>query len=206
MQAPLLGFSEIFTFFFIMLGPLKLLAPFAVSTARLDPKSRASLAWQTAALAAVGLVAAAFVGRAILQKWHVSVGALLLAAGLILLLVALAVVLPSSGPPAPLEAGDPPSNASLRNRLFGALVSPYGTAFLIALMVLQPQTLVSIFAALFVVIAIDLLSMLYAGPILHWAGPVLQVLGAIMGVLQVALSIQIIAGALRFLVLGIGSN
>jgi multiple antibiotic resistance protein len=193
-----IGFSEVFTFLFIMVGPLRVLGPFASLTGGLSDDARRRLALRTAALATVSLLIAAFLGSQILAKWHVSPGVLLMAGGIVLFLVALALVLQSpSASRKPSPADDTVSDAELAGRAsLSAIVTPYGIAVLICLIALQLQTTAVIVGALLLVMVLDLLAMFYARPLLHWFGAPLQMLGAVLGILQVALGLQLIADGL----------
>ncbi len=84
-----LGLGKIFTFFFLTLGPKAVIAPFARSTAALDASSRHKVALTTTGISLLAVVIAATIGVRVLGNWGVSTGALLVAAGIILFLVAL---------------------------------------------------------------------------------------------------------------------
>ena len=88
-EPPVFSFGKVFTFLFLTLGPLKIIGPFAEMTRGRDAAFRRELAYRGAAVAAVGLLVAVTIGTRILDKWGISVGALLLTAGIVLFLVAL---------------------------------------------------------------------------------------------------------------------
>ena len=104
----LLGPSELFTLFFITLGPIKLLAPFVRLTQGLDAAARRRLALRATVIATVAVFAGGFLGVRLLSKWHVSADVVLLAGGLVLLLVALTLVLQQFEPPDPDAPGTTP--------------------------------------------------------------------------------------------------
>ena len=111
----LLGPSELFTLFFITLGPIKLLAPFVRLTRGLDDAARRRLALRATVIATAAVFAGGFLGVRVLSQWHVSTEVVLLAGGLVLLLVALALVLEQFEPPHPEAPGTmpvPPSAVS----------------------------------------------------------------------------------------------
>lgn len=193
-----IGFGEIFTFLFVMVGPLRVLGSFASLTGGLSDDQRRRLAFRTAGLATVSLLTAASLGSQILSKWHVSPGTLLIAGGIVLFLVALGIVLQSpAAPRKPSPAEATVTDPKLAGRAsLSAIVTPYGIALLICLIALQLQTTVAIVGALLIVMALDLLAMLYAKPLLHWLGAPLQMLGAVLSILQVALGLQLIADGL----------
>jgi multiple antibiotic resistance protein len=183
-----------------MVGPERVLGPFAKLAGHLPEGERRQLALRIAGSAAIALVAGAFIGSAILRKWHVSPGALLIAGSVILFLVAVSLILQSprtsAGPTIPNGAPDKPA---IVRACFAAIATPYGIALLVSLVSLQPQSIAMILGALLVVLVLDLLAMLYATTILHWLGPPLQVFGSILSILQVALSIQLMFVGFRLL-------
>ena len=83
---------------------------------------------------------------------------------------------------------------------FPVVVTPYGIAAVIVLFAATgSESRIEVIAArLLLVMATNLVAMLYAHRILHGpVGLVLQVVGAVLGVLQVALSVQILLRGLR---------
>ena len=99
--------SQVFVLFFVMLGPIKIIAPFATMTKEAEEASARKLAIRAFAIASVTTLLAAAIGRAILENWHVSLGALLIAGGVILFLVALRQVLQQYAPAPEMEARQP---------------------------------------------------------------------------------------------------
>ena len=85
--------GKVFTFLFVMIGPLKVIGPFAKMTAGWDRGLKRRLAFQAIVIAAIGAFAAATIGSRLLQKWGISLGALLLTTGIVLFLVAIRVVM-----------------------------------------------------------------------------------------------------------------
>jgi multiple antibiotic resistance protein len=200
------NFGEVLTYFFVMLGPLKLVQRFATATAGADASLRRRVAWQSALLSTAVLFIVAFVGRGILRNWHVSAGAVLLAAAITLFLVAISLVLRPSDQPSGSGAGPRPTIAALTNTAFLSIATPYGIAVLVSFMTVQPQAVSVILAALLTVMVLDLVAMLFAERIVQRMGPVLQTLGAVLAVFQVALSIQMVAYGLRLLASGVASG
>jgi multiple antibiotic resistance protein len=198
----MIGLPEIFTLFFVMLGPLKVIGPFAQRTRDLDASRTHGVAWWTFLVASIGIVAGSLIGRSLLTSWHVSLPALRLTGGLIFFLVALRQLLEQYEPPRPAAVEPlPPSPIAAGVRLaFPMVLTPYGIAAAIALLAASDsaQRTISILGILIAVMALDLLAMWFARRIVAGYGViVLQVLGAVLAVLQVALSVQIILGALR---------
>jgi len=199
----MIGPAEIFTIFFVTLGPLKILGPFAHRTSELDDATMRKVAVWAFVIATVAVVVGSLLGRAIASKWHISIGSLLIAAGIIFLLVALKQLLEQYEPPHASETPPPlpqsPMAAAVR-LLFPIVLTPYGIAAAIVLLSASGETKRTelIIALLVVVMAINLLAMLFARRIL--VGPmmiVLQVLGAVLGVLQAGLAIEFIVRGLQ---------
>jgi len=200
----MIGPAEIFTIFFVTLGPLKILGPFAHRTRELDDATMRKVAVWAFVIATVAVVAGSLLGRAIAAKWHVSIGSLLIAAGIIFLLVALKQLLEQYEPPHASEAPPPPlpqsPMAAAVRLLFPIVLTPYGIAAAIVLLAASAETERTelILALLVAVMAINLLAMLFARKILVGVMMiVLQVLGAVLGVLQAGLAIEFIVRGLQ---------
>jgi multiple antibiotic resistance protein len=200
----MIGPAEIFTFLFVMLGPLKLLGPFAQRTRGLDDAMVRHIAFWAFVIATAGIVAGSLVGRAMLARWHVSIPALQITGGIVFFLVALRHVLEPYEPahaPAPEPLPPTPFAAALR-LVFPMVLTPYGIAAVIALLAGSTDStrMLTILGLVLVVMVLNLLAMSFGRRILVGAVVMgLQVVGAVLAVLQVALSVQIILGALRSL-------
>jgi multiple antibiotic resistance protein len=197
--------SAIFTGFFVTLGPLKTLGPFAQRTRDVSPVAVRRIALWTFVVATTGVVAGGLLGRALLTKWNVSLPALTLTGGIVFFIVALRQLLEQYEPPsvpAPAEPlPDSPLAAACRI-VFPIVLTPYGIAVVIALLASsEDATRTSmILGLLLFVMCLDLLAMLFARYILRgFAIIILQVLGTVLAVLQVALSVQFMLLGLRSL-------
>ena len=135
-----------------------------------------------------------------LTNWGVSLPALLIAVGLVLLLVALQTVLSQYGVLNEQSAEPPSSQRGVMPLAFPHIITPYGTAALILLLAASDRSrIVNVFAVFIAVMALNLLAMWFARPIVKYGSGLLRVIGAVLGVLQVALAIQMILGAARML-------
>lgn len=205
--------GQIFTFFFLMLGPLKIIAPFAKLTAACEDSERRTLAVRGTAIATITVLAASFLGTLFLNKWNVSPGALAIAGGLLFLLTALPIVLspytaqPAKGdaPAVAIPAAAPPLGALLR-QLVPEIVSPYGIATVILVLTLMPDSELAVIGMLVGIMVLDLLAMIFAHPILKLLAFPLQIVGTILGVLQIAFAVQMMAFGVKLIVLGIRSH
>src|ERR1700751_5837553 len=90
--------GEAFTFLFVALGPLNVIGPFVTLTHGRGIAFKRRLAFRAFLVATIALLFAATLGAKTLRAWGISVGALLLAAGVILFLVALQPVLAGYSP------------------------------------------------------------------------------------------------------------
>ncbi len=218
-QALALSPGKIFTFLFVMLGPLKVIGPFGAMTAGHDRRFKRRLALDAIVIASVGALAAVTLGVRILQKWGVSVGALLLTAGIILFLVALKVVLHQYDPhdqaatdtPPPATAAAPPPGLAFSPLAFPTIITPYGVALLIVLVVLragQPALVAQVVGIAAIVLGLDYLAMLSADRILSTpkVRPVLVIVGTVLSVLQVALGVQAMIDALHLLGVSVSAS
>jgi multiple antibiotic resistance protein len=208
---PLWTIGEAFTFLFITLGPLNVIGPFVAMTNERGQAFKRRLAFKASVVAAIALLVAATVGAATLQAWDISVGALLLAAGVILFLVALGSVMAGYNARAPgvqASAAAPvpaPSESELAFSplAFPTIITPYGIALLILLFTLYPLASggLRILATAALVLALDLLAMLAADWIakIPFMKPGLDILGCVMNVLLVALGAQVVADGLRLI-------
>jgi multiple antibiotic resistance protein len=193
----------IFALLFLMLGPIKLLGPFATATKGCDHVFRFRLATR-AFLFSIGAVAiAASLGGRMLDNFAIPVLVLQIAAGLILFLVALQAVMQQySGAHAP-ERPEPPSLALAFSPLaFPMIVTAYGIAAVTILMALAPTAQIRLMVAgtVFFILFLDWIAMLTAHIIVRWLGPLLLLLGVVLGVTQVALGIQLMIGGISGLI------
>jgi multiple antibiotic resistance protein len=200
----MIGLGQIFTILFVTLGPLKVLGAFAQRTRGIDAATTRQIALWTFAVATFGIVAGSLVGRSMLQNWGVSIPALTLTGGIVFFLVALRQLLEQyepvhEAPPEPLPAS--PIAAASR-LVFPMVLTPYGIVAVITLLFTSTdiQRSVMILALVLIIMALDLLAMLFARRILvGFTVLILQVIGAVLAVLQVALSVEFILVGLRLL-------
>lgn len=196
------GPGEIFMLFFITLGPLKVIGPFAHQTRGLAPELVRGIAFRVFILSLIAVVVAGLGGRVLMTNWQVSMPALLISTGVIFFLVALQVVLEQYEPPNAAAAAELPSDpmAAALKVTFPTVVTPYGIATVIALLTAHDpaNSPVVIWGVLVVVMILNLVAMLTAHAVMHGTVVLaMRLLGAVLGVLQVALAVQIVLLALR---------
>lgn len=199
-----LGPPEIFTIFFITLGPLKILGPFAQRTHGLDDALVRKIAVRAFLIATVSAIAGGFLGAVLLANWHVSIGAMVIAGGIVFLLVGLRQLLQQYEPPHAPDPSAPalptsPTAAALK-LLFPTVLTPFGIAAVIVLLALSAdaERTGTIVVMVVGVMLLNLIGMWFARKILVGATMVvLQILGAVLGILQAGLAVQIILRGLR---------
>jgi multiple antibiotic resistance protein len=193
--------SFVFTIFFMLLGPVKLIQSFGGLTRGADtPFKRRVALWGTViALALCMFLAAA--GAKLLSNFHISLSAVRIAGGLVLLISALQATFrrpqtPDAGPGAPtaLQLAAAPLAVP-------GIVPPAGVAAILIFMMLAPQypgMTQAVALCLAVVMAMNFLVMYFIDAILRMPGLMiaLTVLGAVLLFMQACLAIQMMLTAL----------
>jgi len=193
----------IFALLFLMLGPIKLLSPFAAATKDCDGIFRFRLATRAFLFSAAAVTIAAALGQQMLDNFAIPVLVLQIAAGLILFLVALQAVMHQYDLARPPDRTEPPTLAHAFSPLaFPTIVTPYGIAAVIILIALAPTTEIRLMVAgvVYFILFVDWLAMLVAHIIVRWFNPLLLLLGVILGVSQVALGLQLMLGGMEGLI------
>ena len=191
--------------FFLTLGPLKAIAPFAQLTQGTDPAFRRAVAWRATATATITVLVVALLGSLVLENWHVSIAALVITASIILFCQALQLImqpLAAAPPPTPPEAGQSPPSLAIAHipLAIPGLVSAPGIAAIAAFMALAAGDWAQkglVLAALLVIMGLNLVTLLNVEVIVKRGSPVVQkVFGWVMAVLQAALAAQYLINGL----------
>jgi multiple antibiotic resistance protein len=193
--------AQIFTLLFLMLGPFKIIGPFAQLTKNADNALARRIAWVALLSASAALLLAGFVGRSMLESYRIPVPVMALSGGLILFLVALKNLLQQFEIHPDTERSEmapPDLKVALMPLAFPIIVTPYGVAALVVLMALSADTesRLQVGGIVVAIMLANLAIMMLARKILPIMGIVLPILGAVLGVVQVALGLQIIRNAL----------
>jgi len=199
------GPGELFTLFFVMLGPLKLLGPFVKRTHGIDDRTVERIAVWAFVLATVSVVVGGLLGARLLGRWHISIPSITIAGGIVFFLVALRQLLEQYERHVPAALDEPlPASPLLAatHLLFPIVLTPYGIAAAIAVMGSSTSAARTsmVLTILLGIMVLDLLAMWFARRIL--IAPVmigLQVLGAVLAVMQAALAIELMLTGLRLL-------
>ena len=200
--------AQIFTFLFLMLGPFKIIGPFAQVTKGADAAFTNRIALLSIVFSSIALLLAAFIGELILSSYGIPIPVLALSGGIILFLVALQSVLQQFTPhdeDTVDTVSKPTMNMSMKMAMtplaFPAIVTPYGIAALVVFLALSPdlQGRLTIGAIVLAIMLLNLFVMIMTRHIRPIMGILLPILGAVLGVVQVALGLQIINNSLTAL-------
>jgi multiple antibiotic resistance protein len=202
-----LSYGDIGILFFLTLGPLKAILPFARVTRGAEPAFRRTVAWQATAIATAIVLGVALLGPFILPNWHVSPPAIAITCGIILFYQALQIIMRTpAAVSAPADRGttSPPSPViAVFPIAIPAIVTAPGIAAIAAIIVINRHDLVHeaiVVALLLVVMVLNLLTLLNIEPILkRGIAGVLPVVGWVLAVLQASLAVQIVIASLRAL-------
>jgi multiple antibiotic resistance protein len=196
--------AQIFTLLFLMLGPFKIIGPFAKMTKGADAALARQIALRSTLFAGLALLLAALLGERVLSSYGVPLPVLSLSGGIILFLVALQNILKefalhnegTAGPALP-----PALNMALMPLAFPTIVTPYGIAAVVVFLAISPdlQGRLVVGAILVAIMLLNLIFMVMTRHIRPVVGIALQILGAVLGIIQVALGLQIVLRSLRTL-------
>jgi multiple antibiotic resistance protein len=194
-QGGAFSLGYMFTFFFLMLGPLKILGPFVQITRNADAAFARRMAIRAFLYSCAALVLTVVIGEEFLRKYNIPVSVLAIAAGIILFLVALRGVLEQFDidPDATPKQYEPDMRYAASPLAFPTIVTPYGVAIVIVCMALTPDytTETKIYSALLGLMVLNLVAMLFARPILKYLHLPLMLFGTVLGIIQVALGLSI---------------
>lgn len=197
-------YQKAFAMLFLMLGPFKVLVPFATLTAKLERAARLRMATLGVGIAALILIVAGTLGKTVLDNFEISVPVLALTGGLILFLTALQAVLPErrmrNAALAPLPSFS--RSAAINPLAFPIVVTPYGLAAVIVFTTLSAgnvRATSTIGLIIAVTLLVDWVAMVYAQALLARLQTALQIVALVLGVVQTALGLQIIFRSLELL-------
>lgn len=194
------GIIDIATILLVTVGPLKALIVFATLTARADADFRRQVAIRTVTVATIVTLVFVVAGNFFLQIFHISLPALKIAGGIILLLFALQMVMGGAHD----DESEKPKALSPDIAVFPLampmMATPQGLVA-ITVIVAARQSVVDVLVVVVVLLAImalNLLCLLSADRIIKAIGPAaLLVIGKIAGLLLTALAVQLMILGLR---------
>lgn len=197
-------FSFVFTICFMLLGPIKLIPLFAGLTQGLDAPFKRGVAWRATAIAAVLCAFVALAGGNLLGKYRISLDAVRLAGGLVLLIAALQVIFKKAPAPSPRDGTPRALQLAASPIAIPGIVPPAGVAAILIIMALAPQYPgmgQALAICLAIMMALNVLVMVFIDRVMRIPGlaVVLTVLGSVLVFVQAALAIQMMLVALKSL-------
>lgn len=192
--------QQVFFFLFLMLGPFKIIGPFAKMTQHATPQLVRQLAIRAIVFSILAVLIASVMGEKMLGNFGIPVPVLGLAGGLILFLVALSNVIQQFTPPENhLEQPAPTLMMALSPLAFPTIITPYGIAAVIVFMTISPDidTQLKIGAMVIGIMLINLGVMLLTRHIGKFLFLFLSIVGSVLGVIQVALGLMIIINQVK---------
>jgi multiple antibiotic resistance protein len=195
-------FAFIFTTFFMLLGPVKLIPAFGGLMRGADAQFRRSVAIRSTVIASLLCVFVALAGTALLGKYRISLQALQISGGLVLLISALQVIFQKVQPTPPISGTPTAIQVAVAPVAVPMIVPPAGVALILVCMMLAPEnpgTPLAFAICLSIMMVLNLLVMVFVDRIIKspGLGLVLTVLGAVLVFVQVCLGMQTILNGLR---------
>jgi len=195
-------FSFIFTIFFMLLGPVKLIPSFAGLTRGADVRFKRGVAIWGAVIASVLCAFVALAGGTLLVKYRISIDALRISGGLVLLIAALKGIFQKPQPP-DLGSGTPSAIQLAASPVaVPSIVPPAGIAAILIFMMCAPRypgMAQAIAICLAVMMVLDFLVMYFIDLVMKTPGLmiVLTVLGSVLVFVQACLAIEMILNAFK---------
>ena len=201
-----ISFAFVFTIYFMLLGPLKIIPAFMKLTRETDREFKRDVAIK-ASMTATALVAViVLLGKSLVARYEISLDSVRIAGGLVLLLSALKVVFPG---PEPVRAESVKPTAlqlAISPVAMPITVPPAGVAAILITLLLAPKYpgMGSVIVwGLATMMTLDFLAMYFIDTLAEVPGLLLllQVLGAVLIFIQIALAIETFLVAFRDLAL-----
>ena len=195
-------FSFVFTIFFMLLGPLKLIPSFAGVTRKADERFKRAVAIRAVAIATALCLFVVLAGETILGKYHISIDALRIAGGLVLLISTLQVIFQKATPSSPVSGTPTLIQLAASPVAVPNIVPPAGVAAILIFMMLAqqyPGMMQAIVISLVVMMLLDFLVMYFIDKVIKTSGLmiVLMVLGSVLVFIQVCLAMEMMLSALK---------
>lgn len=192
----------VFTIFFMLLGPVKLVPSFAGVTKGANQAFKRSVAFQGAVIASALCLFVALAGQSLLVKYRISFDALRIGGGLVLLIAALQATFRKAPAPKPATAASNATQLAVSPVAVPNIVPPAGVAAILVFMMLAPDTpgmAQAVAVGLAVVMVLDFLMMYFIDSVLKipGLGIVLTVLGSVLVFVQICLAIQMMLAGLE---------
>ncbi|MCH2231942.1 MAG: MarC family protein [Crocinitomicaceae bacterium] len=203
------SWSRLTIILFMTIGPLKIIPVFARLTQNASKQIKIKLALSSFALSTLSIFTVALTSESILNKYKISLSALIVAAGIVLFLISLKMLLAQYVPQEnnPLPVPENPLKALISPLTFPTILTPQGIALVMISMTIAQRldnNSYKILGLIMVIMILNLLCMLYAREILIVLKPtLLQVLNLMLSIIQLALAISFIFSGITLQILTI---
>lgn len=195
-------FPLIFTVFFTLLGPLKVIPAFAGLTAGADVRFKRDVAIRGTVIASALCVFVALAGATLLGNFHISLEGLRISGGLVLLFSALQVIFRKTPPSSPVSGTPTAIQLAVSPVAVPMIVPPAGVAAILICVMLAPQypgAYQAVAICLATMMVLDFLVMYFIDWVMKTPGlmMVLAVLGSVLIFVQVCLATETILNGLK---------
>jgi multiple antibiotic resistance protein len=193
-----MGLADIFIILLITIGPLKAAIVYAKLTGKADPAFKRLVAFKTVTVATIVCLVFVFAGQWLLGVFHVSLPALKIAGGLILLLFALDMVM---GSEKKADGGDalPSADIAIYPLAMPLMATPQGLVAITTIVAAKDSVgqLIAMAVMVLVIMGVNLAILLSADGLLKGGGGAMVVVGKVVGLLLAALAIQLMISSFR---------
>lgn len=203
------SWSRLTIILFMTIGPIKIIPVFARLTKNASKQVRIKLAIRSFILSTLSIFTVALTSENLLNKYKISLSSLMVAAGIVLFLLSLKMLLQqydhqtNNSFPIP----ENPLTAVVSPLTFPTILTPQGIALVMISMTVAQRldnNVYKILGLIMVIMILNLLSMLYARQILTVLQPtLLQILSLILSIIQLALAISFMFSGITLQILTI---
>jgi multiple antibiotic resistance protein len=195
-------FAFLFTVFFMLFGPIKLIPLFAGVTRGADTSYKRSAAVWATVIASVVCVFVVMAGETLLSRYRISIEAVRLAGGLVLLISALQVIFKKAQNPDPDSVTHPAIQLAASPVALPGMVPPAGVAVILVGTILSPEIpglMQNLVICLAIMMVLDFLVLFFIDKVMKIPGLmlILLVLGSVLIFVQASWAIQIMLVALK---------
>jgi multiple antibiotic resistance protein len=193
-----MAFADIFVILLITIGPLKAAIIYAKLTSKADSTFKRQVAFKTVMVAAIVCLVFVFGGHWLLRVFHISLPALKIAGGLILLLFALDMVM--GGEKKGDEGGTLPSaDIAIYPLAMPLMATPQGLVAITTIGAAKDSIseLIAMAMMVLVIMGLNLAILLSADRLLKKIGGAIVVIGKVVGLLLAALAVQLMISSFR---------
>jgi multiple antibiotic resistance protein len=189
-----IGIADIVVILLITIGPLKALIVYATITSGADAALRRQIAFRTVFVATIVTLLFVIAGEVILQALHISLAALKIAGGIILMLFALGMIMGDGHGKEDGKLKAITIDVAVYPLAMPMMATPQGLVAITALTAAATTRMEVVFIALTVIgiMVFNLICLLAADRIIKALGPAtLQIVAKVAGLLLTALAVQL---------------